>query len=222
MDETRTQIPPPGGPSDGALIERLGRGDGSALAPLVERYQGALLRHARALVGDDSAHHDVVQETFLKLLERPPVLPDAVRGDLQAESAHLASWLHTVTRNGCMDTLRSEKRRRQREESVASTETARESHSGGAGLVEERDTRAAVERGLESLPPDQREVLVLRLVAERSYKEIAEITGRKIGTVGWLISEGLTALADKLGPLLDVASSMQPSARPPARTGEMR
>ena len=68
------------------LLERLSRGDGSALAPLVERYQGALLRHARALVGDDSAHHDVVQDTFLKLLEKPPVLPDAVRGDGQAET----------------------------------------------------------------------------------------------------------------------------------------
>jgi RNA polymerase sigma factor (sigma-70 family) len=121
-----------------------------------------------------------------------------------------------------MDTLRSEKRRRQREESVAAVETARESHAGGAGLVEARDTRAAVERGLAQLNPDQREVLVLRLVSERSYREIAEITGRKIGTVGWLISEGLSALADKLGPLLDVAPSMQPTTQPSARTGEVR
>lgn len=218
MDETRTQSPPHRGASDAELLRLLAGGNGSALAPLVERYQGALLRHARALIGDDSAHHDVVQETFLKLLERPPVLPDAVRGDGQAESAHLASWLHTVTRNGCMDTLRSEKRRRQREESVAAAEEARESQAGGAGLVEERDTRAAVERGLASLSPDQREVLVLRLISGRSYKEIAEITGRKVGTVGWLISEGLSALADKLGPLLDVATVQ----RPTARTGETR
>jgi len=222
MDETRTPIPPPQGASDGALLERLAEGDGSALAPLVERYQGALLRHARALVGDDSAHHDVVQETFLKLLERPPILPDAVRGDPAVESAHLASWLHKVTRNGCMDTLRSEKRRRHREESVATTEVARDAQAGGAGLVEERDTRAAVERGLASLSPDQREVLVLRLVSERSYKEIAEITGRKIGTVGWLISEGLSALADKLGPLFDVAPAMQPTTQPSAQSGEVR
>jgi RNA polymerase sigma-70 factor (ECF subfamily) len=218
MDETRTRTPTLQAGSDAELLERLGGGDGSALAPLVERYQGALLRHARALIGDDSAHHDVVQDTFLKLLERPPVLPAAIRGDAGAESAHLASWLHKVTRNGCMDTLRSEKRRRQREESVAAVETAREAHAGGAGLVEARDTRAAVERGLALLHPDQREVLVLRLISERSYKEIAEITGRKIGTVGWLISEGLTALADRLGPLLEVSASTQPSAR----TGEVR
>lgn len=213
MDDSLTRTPPHSAVTDGALLGRLERGDGSALAPLVERYQAALLRHARALIGDDSGHEDVVQETFMKLLERPPVMPEGVRGNASIESAHLSSWLHKVTRNGCMDTLRSEKRRKLREEQVATHEVAHNSHAAGAALVEERDTRAAVERGLELLNPDQREVLVLRLVSERSYKEIAEITGRKIGTVGWLISEGLTALADKLGPLLDVSTATQPSAR---------
>ena len=55
-----------------------------------------------------------------------------------------------------------------------------------------------VERAIANLPVEQREVLVLRLFAERSYREIAEVTGRKVGTVGWLISEGLKALSGKL------------------------
>lgn len=210
---------PPGQPTDGQLLERLARGDGAALGGLIERHQAALLRHARALVGDDGSHEDVVQETFLKLLERPPVLPEAIRGDAGAERAHLASWLHKVTRNGCMDTLRSEGRRRRREEQAATVEVAPRAHARGAELVEERDTRAAVERGLEKLSKDQREVLVLRLLSERSYKEIAEITGKKIGTVGWLVSEGLRALAGHLAPLIEApAPSMQPSAR----TGQAR
>ncbi len=45
-------------------------------------------------------------------------------------------------------------------------------------------------------------MLVLRLFGERSYKEIAGITGKKIGTVGWLISVGLKALATELAPLV--------------------
>jgi RNA polymerase sigma-70 factor, ECF subfamily len=218
MDDIAIPNPTRSSASDGDLLAQLERGDGSALAPLVERHQAALLRHARALIGDDSGHEDVVQETFMKLLERPPVLPEAVRGDHAVESAHLLSWLHKVTRNGCMDTLRKEQRRKHREEQAAAPEATQPSHASGAALVEARDTRAAVERGLELLHPDQREVLVLRLVSERSYKEIAEITGRKIGTVGWLISEGLTALAEKLGPLLDVPVTVQPSAR----TGQAR
>jgi RNA polymerase sigma-70 factor (ECF subfamily) len=222
MDDTRAPQPA-GEPTDGDLLDRLRRGEGSALGGLVERHQAALLRHARALVGDDGSHEDVVQETFLKLLERPPILPEGVRGRADAECAHLSSWLHKVTRNGCMDTLRSHKRRRRREEAVAAPEVARRSHAAGADLVEERDTRAAVERGLARLPQDQREVLVLRLLSERSYKEIAEITGKKIGTVGWLISEGLHALAGHLAPLIEAPLiPAQQSTQPLPRAGEAR
>jgi len=93
---------------------------------------------------------------------------------------------------------RSEKGRRGREEGAAGTEAT----AGGVERVEQEDTRAAVERGIERLPDDQREVLVLRLIGERSYREIAEITGKKVGTVGWLISEGLSALGRDLAHLV--------------------
>ena len=109
-----------------------------------------------------------------------------------------------------MDALRSEKRRKRREEEVA----AREASSGGLCRVEENDTRAAVEKGLERLSKEQREVLVLRLFGEQSYKEIASITGKKIGTVGWLISAGLKALAGELEPLLTPRAQAQPVTPP--------
>ena len=41
--------------------------------------------------------------------------------------------------------------------------------------------------------------------AAKSYKEIASITGKKIGTVGWLVSKGLKALSSELAPLLGAA-----------------
>jgi len=189
-------------PSDGSLLAALERGDPSALEELVARHQRMLLRHARALVGDGGPFEDAVQESFLRLLQKPPRLPDEVIGDPGREHSQLSSWLHKVVRNCCMDTMRSETRRKGREERVAAPEVARASQAGGAELVEERDTREAVERGLERLPSEQREVLVLRLIGERSYKEIAAITGKKIGTVGWLISEGLRALGEHLEPLV--------------------
>lgn len=102
-----------------------------------------------------------------------------------------------------MDVMRSESRRRRREHDAAIPEH----HAGESGSVEERDTRAFVRRELEKLPVDQREVLVLRLLDERSYKEISEITGKKIGTVGWLISVGLKSLGAQLEPLFAHADS---------------
>ncbi len=185
--------------SDGQLLRRWKSGDQTAFSMLVQRHQSALLRHARAILGAGSPYEDVVQDVFLKLAESPPDLPAEVLGDAERERVQLLSWLHKVTRNACMDTIRTETRRRRREQEVAEGEAA----EGGHATVEEHDTRALVERELSKLPVDQREVVALRLMGERSYKEIAEITGKNVGTVGWLISVGLKALGEGLEPLLE-------------------
>ena len=189
--------------SDGRHLAAWRSGDADAFEALVDRHQAALLRHARALLGERGGGEDVVQEAFLRLARKPPEMPASAAGDPAAERAALASWLHRVTRNLCMDALRHETRRRRREESVAPKEAV----SGGMERVEADDTRRAVERSLGRLPADQREVLALRLFGDRSYKEIAEITGKKAGTIGWLISVGMKALASELAPLVAVPAS---------------
>lgn len=188
--------------SEHQLLERYREGDTQAFAELVRRHQGPLLRHARALVGAGSSYEDVVQEAFLKLAWSPPELRAVPETDGR-QHAQLSSWLHKVTRNLCMDVMRSEARRKRREEAVA----AQEASAGGLDTVEAADTRAAVEVTLARLPVDQREVLVLRLLGEKSYREIAEVTGKKVGTVGWLVSVGLKALSEELMPLLEGRSS---------------
>lgn len=193
-------------PTDGVLLDRWRSGETAAFAALVERFQAPLLRHARSVLGGARSgggrgHEDVVQEAFLKLAEAPPELPERCRGDAAAERAQLGAWLHTVTRNLCMDTLRADRRRQHRESEVAPP-AGSAATDGGLAQVEAKDTRAAVHRSLDRLPQDQREVLVLRLLGEKSYSEIADITGRKVGTVGWLVSVGLKALSKELAPLL--------------------
>jgi len=186
--------------SDGTLLAAWRAGDGEAFEVLVRSHQSALLRHARSLLGAGRSGEDVVQDAFLRLAQAPPDLPPDVRGDPALERSALAAWLHRVTRNLCMDQMRSETRRRRREEEVAAHEAV-DGRPGGGGA-----TREAVEQGLLKLPPDQREVLVLRLLGDRSYREIAEITGKKVGTIGWLISVGLRALGAELAPLLGEVS----------------
>jgi DNA-directed RNA polymerase specialized sigma24 family protein len=125
----------------------------------------------------------VVQDTFLKLLERPPVLPEETRGDGDAERAHLSSWLHKVTRNGCMDSAQIPIAAPPTRDGGRRPEVAHRSQAGGAELAEERDTRAAVERGLARLPQDQREVLSCacsRALLQGDRRD----HGKKIGTVG--------------------------------------
>lgn len=182
----------------GDLLERHRSGDVRAFTALVERFQGPLLRHARGVLGPGSPYEDVVQEALMKLAQAPPELPSGAQMGPEAQHGHLAAWLHTVTRNLCMDLARSETRRRRREQNVASKEAT----CGGLAAVEASDTQAAVEARIDGLPQSQREVLVLRLFGDKSYREIAEITGKKVGTVGWLVSVGLKALSLELAPLV--------------------
>jgi len=198
--------------NDGDLLAAWHRGDTTAFEALVTRYQARLLRHARSLLGERAQVEDVVQDTFLKLSDRPPVVDGS---DARIAEAQLAAWLFKVTRNCCMDALRSDKRRKTRE-----SESARqEATPGGQRAVDGDDTRAAVEKSLERLPVDQREVLALRLFGDQSYKEIAAITGKKIGTVGWLISVGLKALAEELEPLLQPRTVPTPAGEAGLRRG---
>lgn len=193
--------------SDHQLLVAFQGGETRAFEALVDRHQASCLRHAAFLLGGRAEVEDVVQEVFLKLVQRPPSLPAGE--DPEAQHAVLSAWLHRVTRNACMDALRSETRRTRREKEVAAPERT----AGGQLVVEANDTRAAVERSLKKLPEDQREVLYLRLLADQSYREISEATGKKTGTVGWLISTGLKALAAELEPLLGLAGSPTPAAQ---------
>ena len=189
------------------LLAAYQRGDTRAFEVLVDRHQATCLRHAAFLLGGRADVEDTVQEVFMKLVLQPPAIERELAPESQARI--LSAWLHTVTSNACMDVLRSESRRTAREQQAASPEST----PGGQSAVEANDTRAAVERSLSKLPEDQREVLFLRLLAERSYQEIAELTGKKAGTVGWLISAGMRTLSRELGPLLGVAGTNQIAAR---------
>ena len=189
------QEPPTPEPGDAELLGRWRGGDPSGFELLVRRYEGPLLRHARTLLRHGSGAEDTVQEAFLRLAKTPPDLEG--REDVPVDR-ELSAWLHRVTRNLCLDVMRSEQRRRARE-----AERASEANAVEAREVEALDTRSAVEHSISSLPDDQREVVSLRLLEECSYAEIASITGRNVGTVGWLISVGMKALARDLSPLME-------------------
>ena len=189
------QEPPTPEPGDAELLGRWRGGDPSGFELLVRRYEGPLLRHARTLLRHGGGAEDTVQEAFLRLAKTPPDLEG--REDVPVDR-ELSAWLHRVTRNLCLDVMRSEQRRRARE-----AERASEANAVEAREVEALDTRSAVEHSISSLPDDQREVVSLRLLEECSYAEIASITGRNVGTVGWLISVGMKALARDLSPLME-------------------
>jgi RNA polymerase sigma-70 factor (ECF subfamily) len=128
---------------------------------------------ARHLMRDEHDAQDVVQEAYLRAWR---FFGTFHGGDERA-------WLLTIVRHCCYTSRRG----RRDETHVAYDE---EHHGVEAGAPYAADARAVAEseRGnidaaLERLPPEFREVLVLREIEELSYKDIARVTGVPVGTV---------------------------------------
>lgn len=160
-----------GGPAmdDEELLVLARRGDNAARTELVMRHGRRLFGLAAALLGGDDADvNDVVQETFLAAFD----------GGLKAfqGNASLATWLSGVLIN------RVRKLRRYRRSRAAgpleSIERQRASaDSASRSPATQVEQRIDVATMLESLPPEYREVIVLREWQQLSYAQMASVLG---------------------------------------------
>ncbi len=123
-----------------------------------------LRRYARALVGDRDAADDLVQDT----LER------AVRKFHLWRPGDLRAWLFSIMHNVFVNQLRSRR--------IPPSQEVDENLPGGsdpAGITDVRD----IERGLATLSPEQREVLLMVGLEDMSYEEVSRALGVPMGTV---------------------------------------
>jgi RNA polymerase sigma-70 factor (ECF subfamily) len=149
----------------------------------LERFEALVLPHldaaytvARYLLGDDHDAQDVVQDAYLRALK----YFDGFRG---AAGADGRAWLLAIVRNTAYTW-----RRRHRVDAQATpfdeelhSESAAEVHPEAAVL--RTAARESVHDALNRLPPEFREVIVLRELEGLSYKEIGDVAGVPVGTV---------------------------------------
>ena len=156
------------------------------LAQLIDEHAAALELYA-AQWADSPA--DVVQEAFLRLVRQaePPGRPVA--------------WLYRVVRNLSISAVRSSERRR-RHESQARTGEAWFSATEGSRLDAQEATEA-----LQSLPEEQREVIVARIWGRLSFEQIAELTETSSSTAHRRYEAGLAALRERLGEIWTTKNS---------------
>jgi RNA polymerase sigma-70 factor (ECF subfamily) len=165
--------------------------DAASLGVLLERHQDSLLRFVSRLLGDPHAAQDVVQETFLEAARHPQRL-------LRVDSCQ--NWLLRVARNRSVDWLRKETRRRRHTEAAALRSESSSEDAGPAASSERAERCAAMRREIDRLPPRQKEVLLLRIEAGKSYREIAEITGYSSTNVGYILHRTMKDLSARLAP----------------------
>ena len=161
-------------------IERVLAGDESAYEPLVTENQTKVYRLALRILKNEADAEDAAQEAFLKAYTS---LAD-FRGD-----SRFSVWLYRLTSNLCIDFLRSRGRRQ------TLSLTAEDDGNDAAQLdipddrfsperaFERQETRASVKRGLDTLTPEYRQILLLREMGGLSYEEIGKALGLEAGTV---------------------------------------
>jgi RNA polymerase sigma-70 factor, ECF subfamily len=163
------------------------------LQGLVGRYQYRLVRYLIYLLGRRDEVDDLVQETWLRVLER---------GSSYDGRSRFEPWLFTIARNLAIDHMR--KRRifsldsNAEEEQDTALQTPASNAPSPFTLAARTEDAERLAGSLETLQPIYREALVLRFQEELSLQEISGVVGAPVATVASRIYRGLRTLRSQL------------------------
>ncbi|MDA8072433.1 MAG: RNA polymerase sigma factor [Actinomycetota bacterium] len=167
-----------------AALDGARRGEEQAMVVLFRAYQPQLLRYLRARAG--AAAEDLAADTWLALAK-------ALR-TIEGGPDELRAWLFSVARRKVVDHYRAEGRRPKTVVLDAGVEHASTDDVEGMALST-LGTQAAVRLLVEGLPPEQAEVVLLRVLGDLSVEQVAQIMGKRPGTVRVLQHRALRRLA---------------------------
>ena len=162
------------------LVRRVQSGEAEAFEELVRAHEKTVYNLALRLVGNPQDAEDMAQEAFLKVYRSLP--------EFRGESK-FSVWLYRIVSNVCLDHLRRQGRRpassltTEDEDGEEQQWDVPDESQSPERLLEQKLTREAVQRGLETLPEDQRQILLLREIRGMSYEEIGAALDLEPGTV---------------------------------------
>lgn len=148
-----------------------------------------LLLYARQWSPTQTDAEDIVQLAFVRWWQHNP----------GADRSHIP-LLYAAVRTIALDTRRSDERRLRRE-TAADVALPSEDAPHFDPPVESRETARLLERAIAKLPPEQREVLTLRIWGDLTFAEIAAATGISINTVAGRYRYAVQALQRQLEPM---------------------
>ena len=179
-------------------------GDARAFSTLVTRHRGSVFNFILRYTNHRQRAEDLLQETWLKVVRSA--------GEYQPK-ARFTTWVFTIARNLCVDSARKESYRKadSLDAPVAGGDDAEgrvlgelvQDHDGAAPDRAAHNTRLRpmIEKALQSLPDEQREVFVLREYHGIGFKEIADVTGVNENTVKSRMRYALEGLRKRLAEL---------------------
>jgi len=156
------------------VIYRVRRGDTEAFSLLVAAYQGTVFNLTYRMTGNRQEADDLAQDIFLRAYR------NLWRFDPEKK---FFTWLFTIALNTVRNHLKSRPRREMPRAEAALLSPAAGDPSDPEALLLSREEERRLEACLQRLPPDLREIIVLRYYQGLSFDEIAGITALSVSAV---------------------------------------
>ena len=162
---------------DALLVQDYVAGNEDALATLIKRHESKIYGFIYSKVSDRDVSNDIFQDTFIKVIK-------TLKSNSYNEEGKFLPWVMRISHNLVIDYFRRNKKmplyRETEEFSVFSIMTD-DSLTIENQLIADQ-VELDLKKLIEELPEDQKEVLVMRMYKDMSFKEISEITGVSINT----------------------------------------
>ncbi len=163
--------------NDQQLIERYLNGDDKAFETLLNRYKDKVYTAIYMFVKDKAMAEDIFQEVFIKVV-------DTLRKGKYNHQGKFSQWVMRIAYNLCVDNFRRKKRRptMYATEEFDIFDVLGSKEPNGEQQLIKSQAHQKVRELVDRLPPEQREVVILRHYADMSFKEIAALTRVSINT----------------------------------------
>ncbi len=162
---------------DSVLVKDYINGNEKALAILINRHQQTIFGFIFSKVKDRALAEDIFQETFIKVI-------NSLKRRSYNEEGKFLPWVIRIARNLIMDYFRQNKRilKFDTKEDFDIFKVISDTNLNVEKTIVREQIISDIRRLVEELPEDQKEVLLMRIYKEMSFKEIAETTDVSINT----------------------------------------
>jgi len=159
--------------TDERLLQQAGKGDQAAFLELYDRYREPIFRFAYRLLGSVEIAEDVTHDCFLSLIRKPE--------NFRPERASLKTYLYAAARNQALKHFRNQGREAGMDE--VAHEPQDSPRRGPLRRLLDEELATHVKEAVFSLPPLQREAVILFEYEGLSLSEVAEIAGTDVGAI---------------------------------------
>ena len=163
--------------SDAILVKKYVSGEETALTILIERHQARIYNFIYSKIQDRDLSDDIFQDTFIKVIK-------TLKTKSYNEEGKFLPWVMRIAHNLVVDYFRKTKKmpmqRDSGEYSVFSFLFESSPNIESQMITEQ--VELDLTRLIDELPDDQKEVLVMRIYQDMSFKEISDLTGVSINT----------------------------------------